>query len=120
MHQRSGANVRPSKLVIIVHGGAGDWPSKLHKQGLSGVGIAADRGFRILSKGGSALDAVEAAIVVMEDNPVFNAGRGSTLNLVGEIETDAAIMDGRPPPRRGCRSFEKHQESYQSSQNCHG
>ena len=95
MHQRSGANVRPSKLVIIVHGGAGDWPSKLHKQGLSGVGIAADRGFRILSKGGSALDAVEAAIVVMEDNPVFNAGRGSTLNLVGEIETDAAIMDGK-------------------------
>jgi len=95
MPQRSGANVRPSKLVIIVHGGAGDWPSKLHKQGLSGVGIAADRGFRILSKGGSALDAVEAAIVVMEDNPVFNAGRGSTLNLVGEIETDAAIMDGK-------------------------
>jgi len=95
MHQRSGANVRPSELVIIVHGGAGDWPSKLHKQGLSGVGIAADRGFRILSKGGSAVDAVEAAIVVMEDNPVFNAGRGSTLNLVGEIETDAAIMDGK-------------------------
>src|SRR5437667_5332334 len=78
MHQRSGANVRPSKIVIIVHGGAGDWPSKLHKQGLSGVGVAADRGFRILSKEGSALDAVEAAIVVMEDNPVFNAGRGST------------------------------------------
>ena len=95
MHQRSGANVRPSKIVIIVHGGAGDWPSKLHKQGLSGVGIAADRGFRILSKEGSALDAVEAAIVVMENNPVFNAGRGSTLNLVGEIETDAAIMDGK-------------------------
>src|SRR5438128_6004953 len=95
MHQRSGANVRPSKIVIIVHGGAGDWPSKLHKQGLSGIGIAADRGFRILSKEGSALDAVEAAIVVMENNPVFNAGRGSTLNPVGEIETDAAIMDGK-------------------------
>ena len=95
MHQRSGANVRPSKIVIIVHGGAGDWPSKLHKQGLSGVGVAADRGFRIVSKEGSALDAVEAAIVMMENNPVFNAGRGSTLNLVGEIETDAAIMDGK-------------------------
>jgi len=87
--------VRSSKPVIIVHGGAGDWPSKLHKQGLGGVRIAADRGFRILSKSGSALDAVEAAIVAMEDNPVFNAGRGSTLNLVSEIETDAAIMDGR-------------------------
>src|SRR2546425_7020181 len=82
------------KPVIIVHGGAGDWPSMLHKQGLGGVRKAADRGFRILSSGGSALDAVEAAIVSLEDDPVFNAGRGSTLNLRGEIETDAAIMDG--------------------------
>src|SRR5256712_1653819 len=88
------ATVRSSKPIIIVHGGAGDWPSELHKRGLAGVRIAADRGFRILSKSGSALDAVEAAIVAMEDNPVFNAGRGSTLNLVGEIETDAAMMDG--------------------------
>jgi len=88
--------VRSSQPVIIVHAGAGDWPSELHKRGLSGVRIASDRGFRILSKGGSALDAVEAGIIAMEDNPVFNAGRGSTLNLVGEIETDAAIMDGRP------------------------
>src|SRR3989449_9709683 len=87
--------VRSSKPIIIVHGGAGDWPSELHKRGLAGVRIAADRGFRILSKSGSALDAVEAAIVAMEDNPVFNAGRGSTFNLVGEIETDAAMMDGR-------------------------
>src|SRR5437016_12744593 len=98
MHQRSGANVRPSKIVIIVHGGAGDWPSKLHKRGLTGVRIAADRGFRILSKSGSALDAVEAAIVAIEDNPVLNAGRGSTFNLVGEIETDAASMNGRTLP----------------------
>lgn len=81
--------------VIVVHGGAGDWPSALHKQGWSGVRAAADRGFRILSRGGSAVDAVEAAIVAMEDNPVFNAGKGSTLNLLGEIETDAAIMDGK-------------------------
>ena len=83
------------KPVIIVHGGAGDWPSKLHERGLKGVRKAADRGFRILSTDGSALDAVEAAIVSMEDDPVFNAGRGSALNLRGDIETDAAIMDGR-------------------------
>jgi len=94
MHYRS-AKVRPPKPIIIVHGGAGDWPSELHNQGLRGVRIAAHRGFRVLSRQGSALDAVEAGIVAMEDNPVFNAGRGSTLNLVGEIETDAAIMDGR-------------------------
>lgn len=82
------------KPVIIVHGGAGDWPSKLHERGLKGVRKAADCGFRMLSTGGSALDAVEAAIISLEDNPVFNAGKGSTLNLRGDIETDAAIMDG--------------------------
>src|SRR6201982_1372905 len=86
--------MKPSKPVIIVHGGAGDWPSELHKQGLKGVRVAADHGFRVLSRGESALDAVQAAIVVMEDNPVFNAGRGSSLNLAGEVENDAAIMDG--------------------------
>jgi L-asparaginase / beta-aspartyl-peptidase len=58
------------------------------------VRMSADRGFRVLSRGGSALDAVQSAIVTMEDNPVFNAGRGSSLNLAGEIETDAALMDG--------------------------
>jgi L-asparaginase / beta-aspartyl-peptidase len=87
--------MRHTKPVIIVHGGAGDWPSQFRKRGLRGVSIAADRGFRMLSRGGAALDAVEGAIVSMEDRPVFNAGRGSTLNLVGEIETDAAIMDGK-------------------------
>jgi beta-aspartyl-peptidase (threonine type) len=87
--------MRQYRPIIIVHGGAGDWPSKLHKRGLNGVRRAADRGFRILSNGGSALDAVQVAIVSLEDDPVFNAGRGSTLNLRGEIETDAAIMDGK-------------------------
>ena len=87
--------MRQSKPIIIVHGGAGDWPSELHKRGLNGVRKAGDRGFRILSSGGSALDAVQVAIVSLEDDPAFNAGRGSTLNLRGEIETDAAIMDGK-------------------------
>ncbi len=87
--------MRQPKPVIIVHGGAGDWPSELHEHGLNGVRKAADRGFRILSNGGSALDAVQVAIVSLEDDPVFNAGRGSTLNLRGEIETDAAIMNGK-------------------------
>ena len=86
--------MRQPKPVIVVHGGAGDWPSDLHDRGLKGVRKAAERGFRILSGEGSAIDAVVAAIVSLEDDPVFNAGRGSTLNLRGEIETDAAIMDG--------------------------
>jgi L-asparaginase / beta-aspartyl-peptidase len=84
-----------SKPVIIVHGGAGTWPISLHKSGLEGVRTAADLGFAVLSKGGNAIDAVEKAIVSMEDNPTFNAGTGSSLNLLGEVETDSAIMDGR-------------------------
>jgi len=83
------------KPVIVLHGGAGNWPTRLHKSALDGVRKAADLGYKILLEEGSALDAVEAAVVSMEDNPIFNAGTGSTLNLLGEIETDAAIMDGR-------------------------
>ena len=84
----------PRKPAIIVHGGAGNWPVRLHRHALSGVGKAANVGFGVLLEGGSALDAVEASVVSMEDNPIFNAGTGSTLNLLGEIETDAAVMDG--------------------------
>jgi isoaspartyl peptidase/L-asparaginase-like protein (Ntn-hydrolase superfamily) len=64
-------------------------------QRLHGVKIACDRGFRVLGQGGSAVDRAQAVIVAMEDNSVVNAGRGSSLNFVGEIETDAAIMDRR-------------------------
>ncbi len=83
------------KPVIIVHGGAGDWPAHLHRPALAGVRKAADSGFRVLRGSGSALDAVEAAVVSMEDNPIFNAGTGATLNLLGQVDTDAAIMDGK-------------------------
>ena len=85
--------------TIIVHGGAGDWPKSKQAAGLSGVGEAATRGFKLLQQGKSSIKAVEAAIIEMEDNPVFNAGRGSTLNLVGDVEADAGIMDGKT--RRG-------------------
>jgi L-asparaginase / beta-aspartyl-peptidase len=81
--------------VIVVHGGAGSWPVALRKSGLEGVKAAANLGFAVLSEGGNAMDAVEKAIVSMEDNPTFNAGTGSSLNLLGEVETDSAIMDGR-------------------------
>jgi L-asparaginase / beta-aspartyl-peptidase len=81
--------------IVVVHGGAGDWPIKLHKPALAGVRKAADLGFSVLREKGSALNAVEAAIVSMEDNQIFNAGTGSTLNLLGQIEADAGIMDGR-------------------------
>ncbi len=85
--------------TIIVHGGAGDWPKSKQAAGLSGVRQAATRGFRFLQQGDSSIQAVEAAVLEMEDNPVFNAGSGSTLNLAGNVEADAGIMDGKT--RRG-------------------
>ncbi len=83
---------------IGVHGGAGDDSEFIHlnhsgyKMGLEyAVGV----GYKILKHGGSALDAVENAVRLLEDNPLFNAGRGSALNNMGEVEMDASIMDGR-------------------------
>jgi L-asparaginase / beta-aspartyl-peptidase len=67
----------------------------LQQAGLKGVSEAAAKGFQLLQEGETALRAVEAAVKNLEDNPLFNAGRGATLNLVGEVEADAGIMDGR-------------------------
>ncbi len=85
---------RPNPL-IIVHGGAGDWPQSRHREALKGVERAAKVGFDLLREGNTARGAVEGAIVVLEDNPIFNAGTGSTMNMAGQVENDAAIMDGR-------------------------
>jgi beta-aspartyl-peptidase (threonine type) len=80
---------------LIVHGGAGKIAEKTLPAMLEGCRQAALEGWRVLDTGGSALDAVEAAVVSLEDNPLFNAGTGSTLNALGQVETDAAIMDGK-------------------------
>jgi beta-aspartyl-peptidase (threonine type) len=75
---------------IIVHGGAGAYdPGAEHERGLV---AAARAGWVILAEGGSAVDAAEAAVVVMEDDPLFNAGYGSSLTLAGAVECDASIM----------------------------
>jgi beta-aspartyl-peptidase (threonine type) len=75
---------------IIVHGGAGDYDPDERQE--RGVTAAVSAGWEILSAGGSATDAVEAAIVVMEDDPIFRAGLGSSLTFDGSVETDASIM----------------------------
>ncbi|HEY1547528.1 MAG TPA: isoaspartyl peptidase/L-asparaginase [Kofleriaceae bacterium] len=80
--------------AIIVHGGAGEWATDRHARALDGVRRAAATGDAILIAGGSALDAVVAAVRVLEDDPEFNAGTGSALTRDGTVETDAAVMDG--------------------------
>jgi beta-aspartyl-peptidase (threonine type) len=80
--------------AIIVHGGAGPIKDDSLPARLDGCMRAAIAGWKILERGGSVLDAVESAVVVLEDDPLFNAGRGSALNSLGEVEMDAAIMEG--------------------------
>lgn len=82
------------KPSIIVHGGAWNIPDRLEKANVKGCTRAASTGYDILMHGGSALEAVESAVLVLEDEPSFNAGVGSVLNQAGEIEMDAVIMDG--------------------------
>lgn len=82
---------------LVVHGGCGELRLSPEEEGIgrAGIGVALDAGAAVLAGGGTSLDAVEAAARVLEDDPAFNAGRGSVLAHDGHIELDAAIMDGR-------------------------
>jgi L-asparaginase / beta-aspartyl-peptidase len=80
--------------TIIVHGGAGADPGEGRDELRRGMRAAAVAGWQVLSSGGTALDAVEAAVRALEDDPQFNAGRGSVLNRDGMVEMDASIMEG--------------------------
>ncbi|MDZ7385820.1 MAG: isoaspartyl peptidase/L-asparaginase [candidate division KSB1 bacterium] len=82
------------KPAIIVHGGAWDIPDEEVKAHREGCRKAVAAGWEVLDEGGSALDAVQAAVTVMENDPTFDAGYGATLNAAGEVELDAMLMDG--------------------------
>jgi beta-aspartyl-peptidase (threonine type) len=81
-------------LAIIVHGGAWYIPAKDWEAHKAGCRAAAIAGFEVLRYGGSALDAVETAIVRLEDDPTFDAGVGAHLNQEGVVQLDAGMMDG--------------------------
>src|SRR6202162_2347554 len=80
--------------VLVVHGGAWAMPDDMVQAHLLGVRNALVAGWRVLERGGPALDAVEEAVVIMEDDETFDAGRGSFLNRDGKVQLDALIMDG--------------------------
>lgn len=88
-----GSNL-PTNPVLVVHGGAWAIPDDMVEAHLKGVRNALASGWQSLRKGGSALDAVEEAVSVMEDDETFDAGRGSFLNRDGKVQMDAFIMDG--------------------------
>lgn len=85
---------------IVIHGGAGtilkeDMTPELEKAYINGLDEALSAGYAVLEEGGTAVNAVKAAVVVLEDNVLFNAGRGSVFTKKGVQEMDAAIMDGK-------------------------
>ena len=88
------------RYTMVIHGGAGtivkeDMTPELEKAYLEGLDEALKAGFNVLKNGGTAINAVKAAVVVLEDNLLFNAGRGSVFTHKGTQEMDAAIMEGR-------------------------
>jgi beta-aspartyl-peptidase (threonine type) len=86
------------KIALAIHGGAGP-DSEYIKKNIEGyqkgLASAIEEGYAILEKGGTAIEAVEASIRILEDNPHFNAGKGSALTEKGEAEMCASIMDGK-------------------------
>jgi beta-aspartyl-peptidase (threonine type) len=80
--------------ILLVHGGAWDIPADWLDAHEQGVFDALQEGWRILERGGSALDSVQAAVTAMEDDPAFDAGRGSFLTRDGRVQLDALMMDG--------------------------
>lgn len=93
------AQDRP-KLMFVIHGGAGaiqrsEMPPELEKEYRAKLSEVLETGYRILNENGSGLDAIEAALRMMEDSPLFNAGKGAVLTHEGTAELDSSIMDGR-------------------------
>lgn len=88
----------PNKIGLVIHGGASEETPLIRdhaKEMQENMAEILQTAYQILKKGGHAIDVVQAAVVMLEDDPLFNAGRGSALNCEGEVEMDASIMNGK-------------------------
>jgi beta-aspartyl-peptidase (threonine type) len=94
LYHSSVTSSAPHSPTLLVHGGAWAIPADAAAAHLAGVRQALEAGYALLSRGASALDAVEAAVTVLEDDPTFDAGRGSFLTSDGRVQLDALLMDG--------------------------
>ena len=82
--------------IFLVHGGAWAIPDTLHAAHEQGVRAALTAGYALLTRGASALDAIETAVATLEDDETFDAGRGAFLTRDGRVQLDALLMDVRP------------------------
>ena len=88
-------SARSSTIALIAHGGAGNWRPGSDADAVEGMRAAVAAGREVLTASGTALDAVCATVVALEDNPIFNAGTGAVLNFDGVCELDACVMESR-------------------------
>ncbi len=96
---QDGKEALKDRFVLVIHGGAGtilksQMSPEKEKAYTAALNMALETGYDILRRGGSAMDAVEACVRYMEDNPLFNACKGAVFTNEGKNELDAAIMDG--------------------------
>jgi beta-aspartyl-peptidase (threonine type) len=99
----------------LIHGGAWAMPDEQIAAHENGIGNALDAGYAVLERGGSALDAVQAAITVMEDDEIFDAGRGSYLTRDGRVQLDALLMDGKTLQAGGVGCVERIRNPIQAA-----
>ncbi len=90
---------KSGRIRIVLHGGAGSWANdsltaEEEKECRGAMAQALSAGYKILKDGGKSVEAVEAAVIILEDSPLFNAGKGSAFTHEGDNELDASIMDG--------------------------
>ena len=101
---------KATDFTLAVHGGAGtilrsSMTPEREAAYHAGLRRALEAGRRVLADDGAAIDAVTAAVMALEDEPLFNAGRGAVYTSAGKQEMDAAIMDGRDTPLAPLRAF---------------